>query len=101
MRPSSRIHAVISNGGKAPNIIPEFSEISIFVRSVTDKEMYNLKDKVLACAEGAASATGWFQYTFCYTTLINSTNSYLYTDCRFSYKYIYRYIKQFNKLQKY
>ena len=65
MRPSARIHAVISNGGKAPNIIPEFSEISIFVRSVTDKEMYILKDKVVACAKGAALATGLFLLLQC------------------------------------
>jgi len=51
---SSRIHSVILKGGNAPNIIPEFSEMSIFVRAVADKEMLLLKDKVIGCAKGAA-----------------------------------------------
>ena len=58
MKPTSRIHAVILNGGVAPNIIPELSELSFYVRAVTDEEMFILKDQVLACARGAATATG-------------------------------------------
>ena len=62
MQPTARLHAVISNGGRAPNIIPELSDLSIFVRSITDKDMYKLKDKVLSCAKGSAEATGLFLF---------------------------------------
>eukprot|EP00111_Clytia_hemisphaerica_P002701 TCONS_00007619-protein len=58
IKPTSRVHAIISKGGTVPNIIPELAELFIFVRSVTDKEMWDLKERVVSCGNGAATSTG-------------------------------------------
>ncbi len=53
-----RIHGIITKGGVAPNIIPDYAEIRMYVRA---KEMDYLKiveQKVKDCAIGAAQATG-------------------------------------------
>ena len=58
VRPDSRIHGIITNGGAAPNIIPEFASAMFYVRSINLDYMWELQRKVIACAEGAAKATG-------------------------------------------
>ena len=58
MKPSCRIHAIISDGGQKPNIIPQKSQLKCYVRAPDDSERDALKQKVIACAEGAAKATG-------------------------------------------
>ena len=55
---STRIHYVITHGGEAPNVVPEFAEAFYYVRSpsrVTDAEIF---DRVVKAAEGAALGTG-------------------------------------------
>lgn len=55
---STRIHYVITHGGEAPNVVPEFAEVYYYVRSpsrVIDAEIF---DRVVKCAEGAALGTG-------------------------------------------
>jgi amidohydrolase len=58
MRPDARIHGIVTNGGAAPNIIPEVAACTFYVRAARLEYMWELHQRVLACAEGAAKATG-------------------------------------------
>ncbi len=53
----SRIHCVIPNGGKAPNVVPDRAEIWYYIRGTTRKHVDELRGKVIRCAQGAAMAT--------------------------------------------
>jgi metal-dependent amidase/aminoacylase/carboxypeptidase family protein len=53
-----RIHGIITHGGAAPNIVPEFAEAEFIVRAASRRELLGFKEKVLAVAESAALATG-------------------------------------------
>ena len=57
-KPTSRIHGIIVDGGEKPNIIPERSEMEYYVRGSRDEDVIELMEKLIACAKGAASATG-------------------------------------------
>jgi amidohydrolase len=57
-RDGSRIHGIITNGGQAVNIIPEKTECEFLCRAYTTKYARAIADRVLRCAEGAATATG-------------------------------------------
>lgn len=58
LSPGVRIHGIITDGGKAPNIIPDFASALFYVRSNDLDELKAVKQKVMNCAEGAALATG-------------------------------------------
>jgi amidohydrolase len=58
VRPDCRIHGIITHGGVAPNIIPELASASFYVRAPRLETMWELHERVVACAEGAARATG-------------------------------------------
>jgi amidohydrolase len=58
VRPDCRIHGIISNGGAAANIIPEYAKATFYVRAPRIDTMWELYRRVVACAEGAARATG-------------------------------------------
>jgi amidohydrolase len=58
VRPEARIHGIVTNGGAAPNIIPEFAAATFYVRAASLDYMWALQKRVIACAEGAAKATG-------------------------------------------
>jgi amidohydrolase len=66
LRADARIHGVITHGGDAPNIIPAYAACRFFVRSFDMGYAQELKRRVIACAEGAATATGakleWREY---------------------------------------
>jgi amidohydrolase len=53
-----RIHGIITHGGDAPNIIPEYAKARFFIRAKTRTELNEVTKKVKAIAEGAALATG-------------------------------------------
>ncbi|WP_339204008.1 M20 family metallopeptidase [Paenibacillus sp. FSL K6-3182] len=57
-RSDARIHGIIDNGGKAPNIIPDYASAKFYVRSASRTYTNELTAKVLRCAEGAALQTG-------------------------------------------
>jgi len=57
-RSDVRVHGIITDGGRAPNIIPDKAEAVFFVRAADIEELERMKKRVLACAEGAATATG-------------------------------------------
>jgi len=58
IRSDSRIHGIITDGGKAPNIIPDFASAQFYIRSADRSYTNELTCRVLACAEGAAKQTG-------------------------------------------
>lgn len=57
MRPESRIHYVITRGGEAPNVVPEFAEVYYYVRHPDMAEVRALFERVVKAAEGAATGT--------------------------------------------
>lgn len=57
-RSDARIHGIIDNGGKAPNIIPDYASAKFYVRSAARSYTNELTAKVTRCAEAAALATG-------------------------------------------
>ena len=54
----TRIHYVITNGGKAPNVVPDFAEVYYYVRHGNRKVVVDIFDRVAKAAEGAALGTG-------------------------------------------
>ena len=58
IRPDARIHGIVTNGGAAPNIIPEAAACLFYVRAAQLDYMWALHKRVVACAEGAAKAAG-------------------------------------------
>lgn len=53
----TRIHYVITNGGKAPNVVPDFAEVYYYVRHPKKEEVIRIFDWVAKAAEGAALGT--------------------------------------------
>ena len=53
-----RIHGIITEGGKARNIIPDYTRAEFLVRSVDTRILFETLEKVTACANGAAISTG-------------------------------------------
>jgi aminobenzoyl-glutamate utilization protein B len=59
----TRIHYIITNGGAAPNIVPEFAESYYMVRHPDPRVVMDVFDRVKKAAEGAALGTGTtFEY---------------------------------------
>jgi amidohydrolase len=58
IRPESRIHGIVTGGGAAANIIPEFASAIFYVRAADLGYLDALRKRVIACAEGAAKSTG-------------------------------------------
>ncbi|MCH4336992.1 M20 family metallopeptidase [Staphylococcus haemolyticus] len=58
IKKSQRVHGVILDGGKAANIIPDFTHARFFTRATTRKELDILTEKVNQIARGAAIQTG-------------------------------------------
>jgi aminobenzoyl-glutamate utilization protein B len=53
----TRIHHVITSGGGAPNVVPDFAEVYYYVRHPDAAVARDLYRRLLLCAEGAATAT--------------------------------------------
>jgi aminobenzoyl-glutamate utilization protein B len=53
----TRIHYVITNGGKAPNVVPDFAEVYYYVRHPKREMVVSIFDRVAKAAEGAAMGT--------------------------------------------
>lgn len=67
-----RIHGIITEGGKAANIIPDYAVAQFYIRSANRPYTDETVQKVLRCAEGAALQTG--------CTLRTSNYEYSYDD---------------------
>ncbi|MEI4828539.1 M20 family metallopeptidase [Bacillus sp. FJAT-53711] len=53
-----RIHGIITDGGKAPNIIPDYASARFFIRAKTRKRCTEITEKIRNIAQGAALAAG-------------------------------------------
>jgi amidohydrolase len=66
VRSDVRIHGIILSGGAAANIIPDYAAIRYRTRADDAEYLTEVVERVLACAEGAAKATGcrleWNEY---------------------------------------
>ena len=54
----TRIHYVITNGGRAPNVVPDFAEVYYYVRHPSRDMVRQIFDRVVKAAQGAALGTG-------------------------------------------
>jgi amidohydrolase len=58
VRPDARLHGVITDGGAAPNIIPQHSAARFYLRARQRSYLNELNEKFKACVQAAALATG-------------------------------------------
>ena len=54
----ARIHYVITDGGKAPNVVPDFAEVYYYARHNKRDIVMDIFDRMVAAAQGAALGTG-------------------------------------------
>lgn len=54
----AKIHGIITNGGSASNVIPEYTEAEFCVRAFKSDYLEKLCEQFLDCAKGAAIGTG-------------------------------------------
>ena len=54
----ARIHYVITDGGKAPNVVPNFAEVYYYARHYSRDVVIEIFDRIVKAAEGAALGTG-------------------------------------------
>jgi len=57
VEPTTRIHYVISNGGGAPNVVPNYAKVWYYARDVNRESVERLYERILKIAKGAAIAT--------------------------------------------
>ena len=53
----SRIHHVITAGGRAPNVIPDFAEVYYYIRHPDGEVVRKLYERLVLCAKAGALAT--------------------------------------------
>ncbi len=53
----SRLHYIVSKGGKAPNVVPDETELYMYARHPDMRVLLGIWDRIEKCAEGAALAT--------------------------------------------
>ncbi|MFC1971967.1 M20 family metallopeptidase [Chloroflexota bacterium] len=58
IKDKARIHGIITDGGEAANIVPAHSAGNFIVRAEDDSYLDKLKERVMDCFIGAATATG-------------------------------------------
>ncbi len=58
LHPSARIHYVILEGGKAPNVVPDFAKAWFFLRGASREMVDEMYERHRKIAEAAALATG-------------------------------------------
>ncbi len=81
----ARIHGIISEGGQAANIVPDYAVAQFYVRAASRDYVNELVEKVKKCAQGAALQTGatmeWSFYEFSYDDMVtNESFSNVFTD---------------------
>ena len=55
---NERVHGIITDGGQAPNVVPERAAGRFYVRSGSFESLEPLKQRVEACFQAGAQATG-------------------------------------------
>src|SRR5438270_5663449 len=54
---STRIHYIVSRGGAAPNIVPDYAELFLYARHPSMPVLDKIWDRILKCAEAGALAS--------------------------------------------
>jgi aminobenzoyl-glutamate utilization protein B len=54
----ARMHYVITSGGSAPNVVPDFAEVYYYVRHMDAPTVESIFDRLVKVSEGAALGTG-------------------------------------------
>ena len=80
-----RIHYVITNGGMAPNIVPDRASVWYYVRAPKRDDVVQVYDRLVKVAKGAAMMTETeVEIDFkggCYETMNNKTLVNVMYDC--------------------
>ena len=58
IRDTERIHGIVTDGGQAPNIVPERAAGDFYVRAKDEEALAELKPRVQACFEAGARGSG-------------------------------------------
>lgn len=58
IRSTERVHGIITDGGQAPNIVPERAAGLFFVRAPNERRLAQLKQRVEGCFHAGALASG-------------------------------------------
>lgn len=58
IRPTDRIHGIVTTGGDAANIVPAHTRGTWMVRAATLDDLTDIRDKVYRCFQAGAIATG-------------------------------------------
>ncbi|MFC2060026.1 M20 family metallopeptidase [Chloroflexota bacterium] len=58
IKDKARVHGIITDGGKAANVVPEHCAGTFMIRSVEEAYLDELCEKVLSCFKGAALSIG-------------------------------------------
>ena len=58
IRDEERIHGIVTEGGQAPNIVPDRAVGNFYVRATKEKTLEALKPRVQACFEAGAKGSG-------------------------------------------
>jgi amidohydrolase len=58
IRPTERLHGIITDGGQAPNIVPERAAGRFYARAANASQLAELKPRVEGCFRAGAEATG-------------------------------------------
>lgn len=58
IKPTDRIHGIVTKGGDAPNIVPDHTTAKYYVRARTLAELEDIEPRVHRCLEAGAIATG-------------------------------------------
>jgi amidohydrolase len=58
IRPSDRVHGIVTRGGEAPNVVPAHTTASYYVRARKVADLDDIRTRVLRCFEAGALATG-------------------------------------------
>jgi amidohydrolase len=74
--PDERIHGIFTRAGDKANIVPHIAEATWYVRSPTTADLVPLKERVIACLEAGATASG------CSCQITHGTRPEAYSDMR-------------------
>jgi amidohydrolase len=85
----SRVHGVILDGGTASNVIPDYTRASFQVRAATSELLVDHVDRVVACAQAAALATG---------TTVDITRGHVYAERKNNRAIAYRVAQYLTEL---
>ena len=58
LRPTDRIHGIVTSGGAAENIVPELTTARFMIRANSAEQMSALREQVVRCFEAGALASG-------------------------------------------